>query len=222
MWVDNLILAIALRIYKLRGLPKFKEWIVLEELKEKIIKAVEERSDEFPTHLLSFLSTALHVNSKHFKDAEWTRVVTAFYEICLNTPSVQIPLTAPSAEKHKDEDWDYPERTWHLYSHLLARNYGWSLEYISQLQVGEALAKIQEILTEDQLEREFQHSLSEVAYPYDKSTKMSRYAPLTRPHWMRPKVKDIKKRKMPRVNLPIGEVNYDAIPESIRPQPLVH
>lgn len=222
MWVDNLILSIALKIYQRRGHPKFKMWIDLEEIKEKIIKAVEERRDDFPEHLLSYLSTALHVNSKHFKDAEWVRIVYAFYLIVSNSPEIKLPITMPSAEKSKDENWDYEGRTWHLYSHLLAKEYGWTLEYISQLRVRDALAKIQEILTDDQLEREFQHSLSEIAYPYDKSTKKSKFTPLPRPHWMRPKIKEVKKVRMSKMDLPIGVVDYAAIPEDIRPKEIVH
>jgi len=61
---------------------------------------------------------------------------------------------------------------------MLAKNYGWTLEYVSMLQVEEALAKIQEILVDEQLEHEFFYGLSEVAYSYDSSTKKSKFVPM--------------------------------------------
>jgi len=67
------------------------------------------------------------------------------------------------------------------------------------------LALIQEILTDDQLEKEFAHSLSEVAYEYSSQTKKSHKVPLDRPVWMRPKfIKAEKKIKIPANLIPIG------------------
>lgn len=222
MWVDNIILWLALWIYK-RGEIKFRVWLRLEGLKEKVIKAVEEGGD-FPTHVVDFVATALHVPAKYIQDAWWSVMIQAFYEIVLKLPNVKLPITEPTYENIRSEDWDYDGRTWHRYAHMLAKEYGWTLEYISRLRVEEALAKIQEILVDEQLEREFQHSLSEIAYPYNSSTKKSEFRPLTRPAWMRPKVKieKIKKRKIPATSLPIGTVNYDSLPEEFRPQTIIH
>ncbi len=221
MWWDNLILSIL--IWTNRREIKFRLWIELEEIKGKIVKAVREGHDDFPTHLLSFISTALHVNSKHFQDANWENIVQSFYKIIQRLPTIDLPIATPSGDSvSKRESWDYDGRTWHFYAHLLSSHYGWTLEYISQLQVGEALAKIQEILTDEQLDREFQYSLSEVAYPYDKNTKKSNFNPLPRPSWMRPKIKQVVMRKMPRINLPIGNVDYAAIPKEIQPKEIIH
>jgi len=218
----NLILSVLTLSIKLWGKePRFKEWVQLEEQKEKIVKAVREGMD-FPTELLTFLSTALHVSSKYYEEAEWEKVIMAFYTVLLKFPHLSLPLLSPSKEEHKDADWDYDGRTWHLQSHMLASHYGWSLEYISQLQVGEALAKIQEILVDEQLDREFQYDLSEIAYPYDAKTKTSKHTPLPRPHWMSPVMQPIIKFKMPRGLLPIGEVDYSAIPEEIRPKEIIN
>jgi hypothetical protein len=216
--VDNLILSLTLNLYKLRGETRFREWVKLEEQKEKIAKAVRDGSDEFPTHLLSFLSTALHVNSRYFEDAEWNKIIEAFYRVLLKSPVVDLPITKSTNDTESKEDWDYDGRTWHVYAHLLADHYGWTLEYISRLQVVEALAKIQEILTEEQLDREFQHSLSEIAYPYDANTKKSKFTPLTRPSWMRPKIKAIRRYKIPKRVMPIGDVDYAALPPELQPK----
>ena len=222
MFGENLILQCAVQVYKRWGQQRFEQWLKQESLKEKIIKAVEAGSDEFPTHLLEFVSTALRIPVKYIANAQWEKVIEAFYQILLKSPVVKLPLTEPhKSESNSKDDWDYEGRTWHLYSHLIASHYGWTLEYISQLYVLDALAIIQEILTEEQLEREFTHSLSEIAYPYDKSTKKSHYQPLPRPHWMRPKIKEVRRFKMPKGILPIGDVDYSAIPDEIRPKEFV-
>lgn len=129
---------------------------------------------------------------------------------------------SPLAGGKEEEPWDYEGRTWHFYSHLLAKHYGWTLEYISQLHPSDALAKIQEILTDEQLEREFQHSLSDVAYPYNSQTKKSEFHPLSRPFWMRPKIKETPKIKIPAIYMPIGVVDYSSLPDELKPKDLIN
>lgn len=223
MFLNNLILRLALWTYTW-GEIKFKGWLRLEGIKEKVVKAVAEGSDEFPVLVVEFVATALRVPASYIQDAEWSQMVRAFYEIMMRQPRVSLPLTEPSRDDPKPDDWDYDGRTWQRYSHLLAHEYGWTLEYISRLPVFEALAKIQEILTDQQLEREFYYGLSEIAYPYDAQSKKSYYKPLQRPHWMRPKVNidKIPRIKMPVAALPMGNVNYDALPENLKPQTPVH
>lgn len=197
----------------------FKEWVVQEERKEKIIKAVRDRSDEFPTLLIEFVSTALRVSPAWIEDIPWNNLVDAFYSILLRYPSVDIPITQPyKRDTESKDDWDYDGRSWPFYSHIIAAEYGWTLEYISQLKVYDALATIQEILTKEQLDKEFLHHLSEVAYQYDKSTHKSNYVAMKRPSWMSPKIKEVPRFKMPASFLPVGAVDYRALPEELRPQ----
>jgi hypothetical protein len=194
----------------------------MEMQKENIVKAVEDMSD-FPSELLRYLSAFMGVSYKWFDRADWSLMIHTFYMALASSPQVKLPITSPSNETSKEESWDYPARTWHIYSHILAKNYGWSLEYISQLQVEEALAKIQEITVDDQLDREFWHSLSELAYPYDKNTKTSKFVPLPRPSWMRPKIQPIKKSPIPRAMLPIGNIISDGVlPPEFMPKEIVH
>ncbi len=190
----------------------------MELQKENIIKAVEGGSD-FPSELLGYLSIALGVSSKWFEFSDWTLLARIFY-LCISlSPKLDLPITTPSDEKSKEEDWSYPGRTWHLYAHLLAKNYGWSLEYISCLQVRDALAKIQEIMTDDQLEREFEYGLSEMAYSYDKNTKKSKFVPLPRPHWMRKKIQAVKRFPIPVSMMPMGNVIMDGVlPPELMPK----
>lgn len=195
----------------------------MEQQKEKVIKAVGEGSDEFPNHLLFFISTALHVNSKYFQDAEWDKIILAFYTICLKSPVMKLPLLEPGdTESNKKDAWDYEGRTWNLYAHMIAKSYGWGLEEISQLKIEQALSMIQEIITDEQLDKEFIYSLSEVAYPYNKNTKEQKFTPLPRPSWMRPRVKAIRRYPIPINAMPSGVVNYDALPKEVQPKEIVH
>lgn len=203
------------------GTPAFQKWLELESQKEKILKAVREGTD-FPKELFVYLRTALSFSPERYEQADWFKIVELFYIILSKSPEVKLPLTTPTAEEHKKEPWHYPDRMWHMYSHMLAKSYGWSLEYISQLQVVSALAKIQEILTDEQLDREFYYSLSEVAYSYDKGSKKSKYQPMPRPHWMRPTIKPIERFLIPASMLPVGNVKYDGIPDELKPKTPIH
>jgi hypothetical protein len=183
----------------------------LEEQKNKILRAVEESSDEFPNHLFDFLSTALHFPSHYFRRASWVNVVKAFYvSLTHNTHRTELSLFRPSTSKNEKQEnmaWDYDGRSLHLYSHLLAKEYGWKLEYIYNLKLDYALPLIQEILLEEQLEKEFQWTMSERSAYYDDKSKTTKMNPLPRPEWMT-KVKELKELKItktPTNMLPVGQ-----------------
>jgi len=203
---------------------KFRAWIELEEKKEKIIKAVDNGTPDFPENLVSYISTALNLNREKVDKLSWDEVIEIFLLILQNNhPHIHLPIIVEfHKEKTKENEWDYDGRLWHLYSHLLAKTYGWSLEYIANLNVEEALAKIQEILTDEQLEREFLWSMSEVAYSYDTSSKTSKFNPLPRPFWMRPKVQSPKKTRILKSLMPVGAVIYEGIDENIKPKEIEH
>lgn len=204
------------------GEYRFYQWMRLEQNKERITQAVEGDGD-FPDALLLYLSTALGVSSKWYEQADWLKVVELFYACLMKSPIIKLPITTPTGEKFKDDPWAYEGRTWHLYTHLLAKSYGWNLEYISQLRVGDALAKIQEILTDEQLDREFYYGLSEVAYPYNKQTKKSVFKPMQRPYWMREKIRDVPRFKIAKEMLPVGAIIMDnVLPDEYLPKEIVH
>ena len=93
------------------------------------------------------------------------------------------------------------------------------MEYIGDLHVVEAFAKIQEIVVDEQLDREFIYGLSEVAYRYDKASKSSKFVPLPRPVWMRPKIEPVKKVLIPAAMLPMGVVMTDGVlPPELMPK----
>lgn len=188
--------------------PKLKNWAIAEDKKKLIIEAVEDNTSNFPDAVSDYLSTALYFNidtgSMYWKD-----VMDAMSRVASkSTPNVKIPLTTTEGPKQKDEPWEYSGRSWYVYANLLAHAYGWELKKIEQMDVKEALSLVQEILVDDQLDKEFIHSLSEVAYHYDKSTKKSEYKRLPRPSWM--VFKQMKKSHAPtriaKSLLPVGNV----------------
>jgi len=213
-----------LRLSHSRKFPKFRRWIELEEHKGQVIRAIEEGNPEFPQTLVSFLSIALGLSEKYLLRVPWWSCMMAFYDVMRqNAPRIKIPLIVESdSKKQKEQGWDYDGRSWHMYSNLLAKTYGWSLEYIANLEVSEVLPKIQEILTDEQLDREFYWSSSEVAYSYDSSSKTSKFVPLDRPYWMRPKVTAPKKVKLLKALLPVGAVDYKAVGDDLAPKEIKH
>ena len=95
----------------------------------------------------------------------------------------------------KSYAWDYPERTWYVFLNQFSRNYSWTIEYIENLDVDDAIALLQEMNITEQLEREFYYSLSEIAYPYNEARKVGVFRPMERPEWMREFVKVLEPRK---------------------------
>jgi hypothetical protein len=204
---------------------KFKEWIELEEKKEQVIRAVEEVKEDFPPIIIDFLSTALSLDKGKLQEMFWVEVLNLFSEVSLSLmPSKSIPILMPHKEKHERDIWDYDGRSWHFYSHLLASTYGWNLEYISGLSVEDALSQIQEILTQQQLDREFTWGMSEASVIYDSKTKTSKPNPLPRPYWMK-EVRltsesdlPIKKFKIGKEYLPVGIIDYSSVSDEFKPK----
>jgi hypothetical protein len=202
--INTLLLKIQTHFFKK---PKFKEWTLLEDLKYDFIKAAEDSALNLSEVLFAYLSAAFYFKVDYSK-VYWKDTLLSFYKIHGVTSTIRkIPLTSNQSQTKTDKDiWDYSGRLWYLYSNLIASSYGWSQEQIAKLDVDDALAYLQEILTDRQLEKEFTWQTSEVAYPYDKTTKKSKFSPLSRPYWM---VKDVVQRKappIPKALLPVGNI----------------
>jgi hypothetical protein len=187
--------------------PKFKRWTELEDRKFSVIEAVEESAPNLPEILCNFLSTALRFHVDYSK-VYWKDTIESFYKIHGVTSTIRkIPITSnQSKDKDSKDDWDYSGRLWYLYSSQIASSFGWTQEQISNLDVDDALAYLQEILTEKQLEKEFVWRASEIAYPYDKSTKKSKFSPLSRPYWMIKEKAAKKAPPIPKALLPVGNI----------------
>lgn len=192
----------------------------MEAEKEQIIKSAQNGTVDFPAHLLNYISIALKISYKYIEQADWENLVKCFYFCISKSPKIELPITRQSGETQKELPWDYPNRQWVLYSHMIAKAYGWDLKTISCLHPAEVLARIQEILVDEQLEQEFYYSISETAYSYDARSKKSKFVPLPRPSWMRPKVEPekIKKIIIPASMLPFGVINPNALPDEYLPK----
>lgn len=122
-----------------------------------------------------------------FETAPWWEIFEAYTAVeSLNVipDASEFSLLKYSQKTSKRVPWDNPLRSTIIWIHLIASEYGWSREEIENLWPEEAVAYVMEILVDQQQEREFIHSLSELAYSYNKTTKKSRYEPLPRPQWM--------------------------------------
>jgi hypothetical protein len=180
----------------------FRKWLDLENHKKLIAEAVE--GSDFPDRVFDYLSTAF--GDKKWEKKPWKTPVSSMADGFQKFNPKDLPILHPPKSEEKS-DTEYDGQTWNRMSHLMANAYGWTLEYIGELDVNDALGHIQEILTSEYLEQEFYHSHSEISYIYDKNTKKSNYKALPKPYWLRPTYdKPIKNIKIKKSWLPVGYV----------------
>lgn len=207
----NLLLSLLLLYLRVSKptISKFEVWSKLESIAIDISKAVDLNIIQFSKLVLLYTSTALCIPMWVFSKIGWSNTLSLYFlAVSLNSPK-KIPLLTTISNKKKDRpvSWDYEYRNYVYWSHLLSATYGWTLEYVSNLDTNIALAHIQEILTDQQLNREFTWSTTEVAYPYNATTKESKFKPLTRPYWMLEKAQPLKKIKILKSHMPSGLIN---------------
>ena len=185
-----------------------KKWLELENLKAKIFDAAGS-SLEFAQGIINYLSVALCIPTEKLEEVAWYEIAEAYATINeINNLKFKFPLLKEPSSKEK-YPWEYDGRSWYLWANILAKAYGWSLEYIAELDPDDGVALLQEILTDDQLEKEWQWSLSEIAYPYNPDTKKSEFKNLPRPVWMQKEIrKPVKQIKIPASMLPVGIVRH--------------
>lgn len=182
-------------------------WAAMDDLYRQI-KSRAEDGEWFLVPELVF--KILELNSKKVdRDLFWADVVQNFNDFLeLNSPRKEFPILT-SREKSKTMPWEYPGRSWYFWLNLFAKTYGWSEEKIASLDIDDAIGLYQEAIIEEQLEREWQWGLSEIAYEYNKSTKKSHLKALPRPDWMKAvvgKPKPVKTRLIHKDAMPIGMV----------------
>jgi hypothetical protein len=194
----------------------FRQWIICEDHKNQVFESAGD--GEFPTKIIAYLSAVFDIPEEKLEAKDWVECLKLFEEALTRSPKIDVPIIKNAPREGKDVDWQYAGRNLYYYSHLLASSYGWSLEYVADLGVEEALSLIQEILTEEYLDREFTYSLSEVAYPYNSSTKKSVYKPMPKPYWMKPLVPTMPKRvRMRRDLLPQGLImDVSGLPDEFK------
>jgi hypothetical protein len=179
-----------------------------------VVRAADSKDKEgLIASIYSYLSVALSVDID-FSILPWYEVVEAYLDIvALHRPFFEFPFLKTAdlktAEKQEKVPWDYEGRTWYSWSHMLAEAYSWSLEYIAELDIDDAIAHLQEIATSKQMHREWEWMLSNKSVTYDKRGKGS-FHDLSRPSWMGGKEKrtiaDVDKVPIKRSMLPVGNV----------------
>jgi len=186
---------------------RLREWLKLEDNRIRIKEATESKDiDGFAEGVYSYISVAIGVSSEELDELYWYEVINIFETIqAENFPKYEFPLLE-SKTKAKTVRWDYPERTWYIWANNLADTYGWNLEYIAELDIDDAIGLLQEILVNDQLEKEWEWGLSEIAYSYNSSTKKSEFRELPRPDWMKAPPEEIKPIRMPKFLMPLGKI----------------
>lgn len=203
---------------------KLRVWLELDSIFADIVEAARFGNREnFVSSVYSYISAALSIPRGELEEHPWFEITRALREIyTINKLSINFPILRPSPKEHSStkEGWEYPGRTWYSWINKLAKSYGWTVEYIENLDIDVAVALLQEIAVDDQLNKEFSWSLSEIAYPFDPTSKKSKFTPMDRPHWMKPIPKPVQKVKIRSSELPVGIVlkwNTDTN-EYIKPQ----
>lgn len=185
---------------------RLKGWLQLEEVQKNLARAIENRDKDKVAELLcSYVSIALGFP---VNDVPWNEVALAYSEIVTaNKIRMDLPMFKASPQ-NEESVLDYVGRDWYEWAHLFASEYGWSLEYIAELDVEDAMGLMQELVIQKQAHKEWEWSISPNSIGYDKATKKSKFVPLPRPSWMveNPRGNQPKTVKMPIALLPIGNI----------------
>lgn len=163
---------------------RLRAWLQLEDIHEKIVRAADKKNRlEFTNSIYSYLSVALSLDID-FSTLPWYEIVEAYIDlISLNKPLVEFPILRSINKAVENVPWDYEGRTWHFWAHQLAKSYGWHLDYIAELDIDDAIAHIQEIVTSEQMRKEWEWMLSDKSVSYDKRGKGT-FHDYNRPAWM--------------------------------------
>lgn len=185
-----------------------REWTRLEEAKLQIKEAIEEKNlDKLSDAIVSYVCISVSPDVD-WKSLPWTDVYKAFVEgYQVNAPTLKFPILTSKPNKQPEKyAWEYDGRGWYFWASIFAKSFGWDLSYIAKLDVDDAIGLFQEILISQQLDKEWDYSLSELAYPYDQQTKTSSFKPMERPMWMKKLPAPVQKFMIPKWILPVGNV----------------
>lgn len=186
-------------------------WTKLGELKIEITETASKKdyAQLFQSMVKFIEAVSLSPTGVDWEKVSWFEFYDVYAQaISLNSPRFEFPiLVRASQEKNKKPPWEYTGRSWYFWLNLFASNYGWDAETIGNLDIDEAMGLYQELSIDDQLGKEWEWGLSEIAYPYDPSTKKSKYKSLQRPPWMLPIVpKQLPVVRMKKSFLPMGNI----------------
>jgi hypothetical protein len=191
------------------GRFKLRQWLEFDRLVKQTQTAVTDHNIGLYAHSMAqVVATAVLSSLQEVIEAPWFELTEAYSKLLdLNRPW-NIPMVQNSHTEQKPVGWEYPGRDWFWWFNLFARHYGWHRELIEDLDIDEAISLLQEILVDEQMEKEWQWSLSEIAYPYNDATKKSVFKPLERPEWMQPaaNLKLMQKTRLRKSMMPVGKI----------------
>ena len=187
-----------------------KGWARLEELRREMDDAVSKSNieDTYKT-MIDFIETAsLSASKIEWDKVFWGEFINLYSQaVSINLPRLKFSILENGKKETEKFPWEYPGRAWFFWLNLFASNYGWDEESIREMDIDTALGLYQEILVDGQFQKEWEWSLSEIAFPYNSSTKKQEYKPLTRPNWMLPESpKELPKVRMRKDMLPVGNI----------------
>ena len=182
-------------------------WTKLDEIRLAMDEAISTKDfDQYYSCAVKFVEIASVPAGINWDEVAWFDFLTCFFEcIEINKPTLPFPILTDKTKNEKPP-WEYAGRSWYFWLNLFASAYGWKEQYIGDLDIDTAIGLYQEIEINDQLEKEFTYSLSELAHPYNEKTKKSHYKPLERPDWMLPIAPKPKTVHIRRDLLPMGNV----------------
>ncbi len=179
-------------------------WAAMEDLQKRIKDSSQEGNW---SEISDLVFQTIELCQKLDRDSFWVDAVETYNKVLqLNQPTKNIPILT-SKEKSKPMPWEYQGRAWYFWLNLFAKAYGWDAEKVGALDIDDAVALYQEIVIDEQLEKEWNWGLSEISYEYNKTTKKSVFRPLPRPDWMKRvigKPQPVRERKIHSSAVPAG------------------
>lgn len=189
---------------------QLKKWCELEATKKKIDDAISTR--DFDTYYALTVRTiemaSISLPKINWEDVLWIDVASAYNQVIeLNRVRIDFPILRSDPTEPKTHPWEYEGRSWYFWLNLFSSRYGWDEDKISMLDVDTAVGLYQEISIDEQLQKEWEYGLSDVAYVYNTTTKSSEFKPLPRPDWMKPIIpKELPVIRMRKDMLPTGNI----------------
>ena len=193
---------------------KLRKWAELEGIR-KAIREYAKDGIYLPCVDLIYDTLRLCGVRGNFSKKPWFKTVEVYADCYQkNLPRLKFPILSGEGSD-ETVPWEYQGRDWYWWLNILAGKYGWEAGRVAEMDIDDAIGLYQEMEAQDQLEKEWEHGLSELAYEYSPATKKSKYKPLDRPKWMRMtkemlKKKPVIKTKILASMMPIGNiVNLD-------------
>ena len=182
-------------------------WAELETLRRQIEEDVSNGDFERVFRsMIQFIETSSS-QKIDWEKVPWYHFLEVFAKVSeINSPTIKFPMLVETKQEGKLPPWEYKGRSWFFWLNLFSSKYGWEEKIIENLDIDTAIGLYQEILIDEQLDKEWQWGLSEIAYPYNASSKKSEFKALDRPKWMLPMApKSIPIVKIRKSLMPVGQ-----------------